>query len=193
MFIPSRSDTHCLCCHFFDASKSCSCDSFQGRYVPQRTEEPERNPGTHRRSATVNEIAAFLNTLISSFISAGMLSCSVVSDSLQPHGLQPTRLLCPWNFPGKNTGVGCHFLFQPVIEPWSLASPELAGGFFTTTTTRIYFCIIHKCLGTCRFWICFSSTKIEAVFFHRLDYTRRYQVQDQILQKATSRISRLSH
>ena len=27
---------------------------------------------------------------------------------LQPHGLQPTRLLCPWDFPGKNTGVGCH-------------------------------------------------------------------------------------
>ena len=32
-----------------------------------------------------------------------------MSDSLQPHGLQPTRLLCPWDFPGKNTGVGCHF------------------------------------------------------------------------------------
>ena len=30
---------------------------------------------------------------------------------MQPHGLQPTRLLCPWNFPGKNTGVGRHFLF----------------------------------------------------------------------------------
>ena len=27
-----------------------------------------------------------------------------------PHGLQPARLLCPWAFPGKNTGVGCHFL-----------------------------------------------------------------------------------
>ena len=38
--------------------------------------------------------------------------CSVLSDSLQPHELQPTRLLCPWNFPGKNTGVGCHFLLQ---------------------------------------------------------------------------------
>ena len=30
------------------------------------------------------------------------------SDSLRPHGLQPTRLLRPWDFPGKNTGVGCH-------------------------------------------------------------------------------------
>ena len=32
--------------------------------------------------------------------------CSVVSDSFRPHGLLPTRLLCPWDFPGKNTGVG---------------------------------------------------------------------------------------
>ena len=32
-----------------------------------------------------------------------------------PHGLSPTRLLCPWNFPGKNTGVGCHFLFQRIF------------------------------------------------------------------------------
>ena len=32
-----------------------------------------------------------------------------MSDSSRPHGLQPTRLLCPWNFPGKSTGVGGHF------------------------------------------------------------------------------------
>ena len=37
-------------------------------------------------------------------------SRSVVSDLSRPHGLQPTRLLCPWNFPGKSTGVGCHCL-----------------------------------------------------------------------------------
>ena len=37
---------------------------------------------------------------------------SVVSNSVQPHGLQPTRLPCPWDSPGKNTGVGCHFLLQ---------------------------------------------------------------------------------
>ena len=38
--------------------------------------------------------------------------CSVVSDSLQPHRLQATRLLCARNFLGKNTGVGCHFLLH---------------------------------------------------------------------------------
>ena len=42
-------------------------------------------------------------------------SCSVMSDSLQPHGLKPTRLLHPWDFPGKNTGVGCHFLLQEIF------------------------------------------------------------------------------
>ena len=43
-------------------------------------------------------------------------SCSVVSDSLQSHGLEPTRLLHPWNFPGKSSGVGCHFLLQWLNE-----------------------------------------------------------------------------
>ena len=39
-------------------------------------------------------------------------SHSVVSDSLRPHGLQPIRLLRPWDFPGKSTGVGCHRLLH---------------------------------------------------------------------------------
>ena len=42
----------------------------------------------------------------------GKQSRSVVSDSLQSHGLQPTRLLRPWDFPGKSTGVGCHNLLR---------------------------------------------------------------------------------
>ena len=37
---------------------------------------------------------------------------SVMSDSVQLHRLQPTRLLRPWDFPGKSTGVGCHCLLQ---------------------------------------------------------------------------------
>ena len=42
----------------------------------------------------------------------GKWSHSVVSDSSWPQGLQPTRLLCPWDFPGKSTGVGCHCLLR---------------------------------------------------------------------------------
>ena len=43
------------------------------------------------------------------------VSCSVVSDSLQAHGLQPARLLRPWTSPGKNTGVVCHSLPQGIF------------------------------------------------------------------------------
>ena len=38
-----------------------------------------------------------------------------MSNFLQSHGLKPVRLLCPWNSPGKNTGVGCHFLLQGIF------------------------------------------------------------------------------
>ena len=39
---------------------------------------------------------------------------SVVSNSLQLYGLQPTSLLCSWDSPGKHTGVGCHALLQGI-------------------------------------------------------------------------------
>ena len=42
------------------------------------------------------------------------VSCSVKSNSLQHHGLSLARLLCPWDSPGKNTGVGCHALLQGI-------------------------------------------------------------------------------
>ena len=42
-------------------------------------------------------------------------SHSVVSNSLWPHGLQTTRLLCPCHSPGKKTGMGCHFLLQGIF------------------------------------------------------------------------------
>ena len=44
-----------------------------------------------------------------------VLSYSVMSDSLQPYGLYRSRLLCPWDSLGKNTGVGCHFLLQGIF------------------------------------------------------------------------------
>ena len=47
-------------------------------------------------------------------------SCSVVSDSWRHHGLQLTRLLHPWDFPGKSTGVGCHCLLPLYRQMGSL-------------------------------------------------------------------------
>ena len=52
------------------------------------------------------------------------VSCSVLCDSLQPHGLQPTRLLCPWDSPGKNTGVDSHALLQGIF-PNQRSNPGL--------------------------------------------------------------------
>ena len=49
-----------------------------------------------------------------------MFSCSAVSDSFQPYRVQPARLLCPWDFPGKNTGVGHHFLLQGIFPTQGL-------------------------------------------------------------------------
>ena len=43
-----------------------------------------------------------------------------MSDSLRPHGLYPTRFLRPWDFPGKNTGVGCQFLLQEIFPTQGL-------------------------------------------------------------------------
>src|SRR5574340_697992 len=43
-------------------------------------------------------------------------AASVVSDSVRPHRRQPSRLLCPWDSPGKNTGVGCYFLLQGIFQ-----------------------------------------------------------------------------
>ena len=72
----------------------------------------------------------------------GMRAKSLQScPTLRPHGLQSTRPLCPWDSPGKNTGVGCHASSSksshPGIEPRSLCLPALAGTFFTTGATSL--------------------------------------------------------
>ena len=77
-----------------------------------------------------------------SFCACGMWHvCSVTQlclTLLQPHGLQPARLLCSWDSPGKNTGVDCHFLLQGIFPTLGLNSCLLrllhwqADFFFTT-------------------------------------------------------------
>ena len=65
-----------------------------------------------------------------------VLTHSIVSDPLGPHRLQPARLVCPWDFPGKNTGLGCHVLLKAIFltqgSNLTLGSPALAGRFFTS-------------------------------------------------------------
>ena len=79
--------------------------------------------------------------------------CSVVSDSLWPHGLKPTRLLCPWKFPGKHTGVGCHFIF-PIQYNWSLFL-LIAYQFPSAKRQSFYFLWADNSLWSWRvFYVC---------------------------------------
>ena len=66
-----------------------------------------------------------------------IVSCSVVSNSLQPHGLQPTKLICLWNSPSKNTGVGRHSLLQGIFPIWGL-NPRLLH------CRQILYCLSHQ-------------------------------------------------
>ena len=84
--------------------------------------------------------------------------CSVVSDSLPPHGMEPARLLGPWDFPGKNTGVGCHFLLQ-----WIFLTQGLNAVSCVSCTGRwILYCCGHleKKSILCGWNVWFSFTNI---------------------------------
>ena len=87
----------------------------QGRTLEQPfcKERPQGSPGdAPLTTAPQKELDAVL-----------LFSHQAMSDSLQPHGLQPTRL-CPWNSPGKNTRVGCYFLLQEIL-PTQGSNPGL--------------------------------------------------------------------
>ena len=83
--------------------------------VPNRThvfgaypeEAGEKSKKTDEALFWVSSSENFTTTLINE-----RQVTSVVSDSVRPHRQQPTRLPHPWASPGKNTGVGCHFLLQ---------------------------------------------------------------------------------
>ena len=66
---------------------------------------------------------------------------------LQPHGLQPARLLCPWDSPGKITGVGCHFLLQGIF-PTQPSLQEQSPGLLHCRQ------ILYQlsCQGTSKLW-----------------------------------------
>ena len=69
-------------------------------------------------------------TVLTYILPALWHSCSFVSDSLWPHGLQPTRLLCPWDFPGKSTGKWSCSVMSNSLRPSGLAlQPPLSMGF----------------------------------------------------------------
>ena len=103
---------------------------------------------------------------------------SDMSNSLWPHRLYPTRFLCPWNFPIKNTGVDCHFLLQgifltPGIEP---TSPHwqvdilLLCHLWNPGYIVCCCCSVAKCVWLCNSMDC--STPGSIVFHCLLEYTK---------------------
>ena len=94
-----------------------------------------------------------------------LLRCSLLfrhsapSDSLRAHGLQPARLPGLWDSPGKNTGVGCHFLLQGIFPTRAQTCVScLEGGFFTTEPPGKPLYSVNSFKNT---WICGLS-------YHRL-------------------------
>ena len=80
------------------------------------------------------------NSLWETALSVPVLHRLSCAPCLQPSGLHPARLLCPWEFPGKDTGVGCHACLQWSCwtRDWTCDSfflYEFAGRFFTTSAT----------------------------------------------------------
>ena len=72
------------------------------------TPTPSSTPRCIAAAAAAKSLQSCL-TLGCHFLSQCMkVKSESVSDSSRSHGLEPTRLLCPWDFPGKSTGVGCH-------------------------------------------------------------------------------------
>ena len=93
-----------------------------------------RDPMAHEKDCNLNRFIILICSLF--FYDLGWVwgfvvvvlvakSCPIL---LCPHGPPSTQLLCPWDSPGKNTGVSCHFFLQRIF----LGLATLAGGFFTT-------------------------------------------------------------
>ena len=82
---------------------------------------------------------------------------SVVSDSSRPHGVQPTRLIHPWDFSGKSTGVGCHCLLRCFLQ---LGLNLVARyGDYLSVRSAVYVLV-------CLFW--YEDTEMEDTIFNLL-------------------------
>ena len=80
--------------------------------ITQKRAFPRSHPGWHPDMGLPACRAAKKKLLL--FITTSVCQ-SVMSSFLRPRGLQPMRLLCPWDSPGKNTGVGCHSFLQRIF------------------------------------------------------------------------------
>ena len=78
-----------------------------------------------------------------------------MSDSFGPHGLYPAKLLCPWNFPGKNTRVGCHFHPELTENARELELVRQVGSIIALVKILVLTCLplaIHGFLDFHEIW-----------------------------------------
>ena len=89
-----------------------------------------------------------------------VLSCSVLSNFLQPHAPEPARLLCPWDSSGKNTEVDSHSLLQgifltqgsPTLQADSLPSEPPGKPFFPNNTGHFLVSFVVRCGQVITLW-----------------------------------------
>ena len=111
-------------------------------------------------------------------------------NSLWPHGLQPARLLCPWNSPSKNIGMGSHSLLQdlpdPGIEP---GSPALQANSLLCEPLRkpllitflhcllLFIFIVDRCilLSSISWWVSFLKSECKLLYIICSNHVRWYQ------------------
>ena len=91
-----------------------------------------------------------------------------MSDSVQPCRQKPTRLLCPWDSPGKNTGVGCHFLLQSVSLALSYSVKPLQPGSLVGPITKSTAIILIRDRGQGWQWKSIDISMAESSSFHRV-------------------------
>ena len=103
-----------------------------------------------------------------------LLLSRFVSDSVQPHRWQPTRLLRPWDSPGKNTGVGCHCLKSSKLQlsPLTLISIFSSGPGIYFSWFWLVFFVLKKLLDLIQFFHVFEigSLFFFVIFAYHIDY-----------------------
>ena len=80
------------------------------------------------------------------------VSHPIVSNYLHPHGLQPARLLCPWNSPGKNAGVDSHSLLQGIF-------PTQGSNLGFPHCRQILYCLSYQGEPNPRCLLCFQENE----------------------------------
>ena len=97
-----------------------------------------------------------------------------MSNSSWPHGLQLTRLLRSWDFPGKNTGVGCHFLLQEIFstQGLNLGLPHCRQTLYHVSHQGSLICIYDNCnWSPINFWNKFL--KISDLWSPNMNHTKQ--------------------